>query len=66
MDVTAITNLVLLALQAVLNVISSIKAQSGLTDDQILAQAQSLTGANDTLYATLKAALQGTTPPAAQ
>lgn len=61
MDPTAIVNLVLIALNAVLNLISEIKGQTGLTDDQILAQAEQLTGANDQLYATLKAALTSPT-----
>lgn len=65
MDATAITNLALMALQAVLNVIAEIRSTSGLTDDAILAQAQALDGANDTLYSTLQAALKGSTPPAA-
>ena len=65
MDPTAIVNLALLALQAVLNMISEIKGQSGLSDDQIMAQAQALAGANDTLYQTLMAALKTTPPPAA-
>ena len=57
MDPTAALNLTLVALQAVLQLISQIKSQSGLTDDEILTQAQSISGANDTLYATLKATL---------
>lgn len=57
MDPTAAVNLALIALQAVLQLITQIKSQSGLTDDQILAEAQNVSGANDTLYATLKATL---------
>lgn len=57
MNPQAIVNLALGALQAVLNLITEIKGQSGLTDDEILAQAQQMTGANDALYQTLKAAL---------
>jgi hypothetical protein len=62
MDPTALVNLGLAALQAVLNMIASIKAQSGLTDDAILAEAQKVAAGNDQAYAALKAAL---TPPAA-
>jgi hypothetical protein len=59
MDPTAIVNLALLALQGVLALVNEIKGQSGLTDDQILAQAQVVTAGNDTAYQTLVAALQG-------
>ena len=62
MDPTAAVNLALAALQAVLGLIAELKGQGGLTDDQILAQAQTLTAGNDTAYAQLKAAL---TAPAA-
>jgi hypothetical protein len=63
MDPTAIVNLSLLALNAVLNMISKIRSQSGLTDDAILAQAQKLVGANDTLYASLEASLKAAATP---
>lgn len=59
----AILVIALTALNGILNLIHEVRSQSGMTDDQILAQAQTITGANDKLYATLKAAL--TTPPAA-
>lgn len=65
MNINIITNLVLQALSAVLNVIAEIKASSGLTSDQILAHAQSLNATNDQLYATLVAALKPPTPPTA-
>ena len=58
MDATALTNLALLALQAVLNVIAQIKSTSGLTDDAILAQAKAISGSNDQLYQTLVTALK--------
>lgn len=58
MDPQAALNLSLIALQAVLQLISAIRSQGGLTDDQILEQAQSVSGANDTLYATLQASLK--------
>ena len=62
MDPATIVTLALEALQAVLNMIGSIKAQSGLTDDQILASAQQVAAGNDQAYAALVAALK---PPAA-
>lgn len=61
MDPTAIVNLALLALQGVLALIAEVKAQSGLSDDQILAAAKTASAGNDTLYAAMVAAL---TPPA--
>lgn len=66
MDPNVLVQLALMALQAVLNIINGIKAQHGLTDDQILAQAQQVTAGNDALYATLVAALTAapTTVPA--
>ena len=57
MDPTAAVNLALVALQAVLRLIAEIKGQSGLTDDQILAQAQQVSAGNDAAYAALKSAL---------
>lgn len=60
MGVAVLVPLALQALQAVLNMIANIKAQAGLTDDQILAEAQKLTAGNDAAYAALKAALIGT------
>jgi hypothetical protein len=64
MNPTNAINLALAALQAVLGIIAEIKGQSGVTDAQILAQAQTLTAGNDAAYAQLKAALTGTTPAA--
>lgn len=58
MDPTVAINLSLIVLQNVLALIAEIKTQNGLSDDQILAQAQALSGANDTLYATLQASLK--------
>lgn len=63
MDPAALINLALLALQGILNLIASIKGQSGMTDDEILAAAQQITASNDNLYATLKAALAANNPP---
>lgn len=57
MDPTVAVNLALVALQAVLRLIAEIKGQSGLTDDQILAQAQQISAGNDAAYAALKSAL---------
>lgn len=61
MDPTTLVNLALLALQQILALIAQIKSQGGLTDDQILAQAQQITTGNDQAYAVLVAALK---PPA--
>ena len=58
---TAITE-ALTALNAILNVISNLHAQGGLTPDQILASAQAMTAANNQLYATLIASLKAQTP----
>lgn len=63
MDPNAIVNAALLALKAVLAVISEVKGQSGMTDDQILAHAQAVAAGNDDLYAKLKAALVVSVPP---
>jgi len=68
MDPVTILNLALAALQGLLQLISTIKSQSGLSDDAILAQAQTLTGANTAAYNALVAALSvplPATPPAA-
>ena len=46
MDPITILNLSLAALNGVLKLISTIKSQSGLTDDQILVAAQTQLGAN--------------------
>ena len=64
MDATAIVNLAMLALQAVLNVIAEIRGQAGLTDDQIMAAAQTAAKGNDALYQQLIAALGIPPPPA--
>lgn len=57
--------LALAALQAVLGLIGSIKAQHGLTDDAILAQAKQLTADDDAAYAALVKALTTTPAPVA-
>jgi hypothetical protein len=57
MDPTAIATLALALFQQVLAFIGSIKAQGGLSDDQILAAAQQTTAGNEAAYAQLKAAL---------
>jgi len=59
MDPNAIVNLALIALNGVLSLINSIKGQSGLTDDAILAQAQQVTAGNDAAYQQLVAGLNG-------
>lgn len=56
-EATAAINLALVALQAVLQLVAQIKSQSGMTDDQILASAQSVAQGNDSAYTALKAAL---------
>lgn len=61
---TAIVNLILQAINAVLAEIAAIRGQSGLTDAQLDAQTQQLLAANDALYAALKAALITPTPSA--
>jgi hypothetical protein len=61
-DPTAIVNLALLGLDAILKIIAQVKSQGGMTDDQILAQAQQLTSANDALYNTLIATLDAAGP----
>ena len=60
----AIVNLALVALQGILSLIEEIKGQGGLTDDQIMAQAQTITAGNDKAYQAMLAAL-GITPPSA-
>lgn len=62
MDPTAVVNLALVGLNAILQLISNIKSQGGLTDDQIAAQAQTVTAGNDTAYAQLVAALSALPP----
>lgn len=57
MDPTAAISLGLQALQAVLGLIADIKAQHNLSDDQILAQAKTLTAGNTAAYNALVAAL---------
>lgn len=57
MDPNAYVNLALIALNATLQLIAALKSQHGLTDDQILAQAQTVTQGNDAAYAALKNAL---------
>lgn len=64
MDPVSIMNLALLSLKAVLNVIAEIRGTSGISDDAILAQAQTLTGDNDALYTTLTAHLKSLPPSA--
>jgi hypothetical protein len=62
MNPADIMNLALTGLNAILQLVSSIKAQHGLTDDEILAQAKAITAGNDDAYNAIVAALQ---PPAA-
>jgi hypothetical protein len=56
--VPEIINEALTALNAILAVINGIHSQGGMTADQILASAQAMQQANNTLYATLIASLQ--------
>lgn len=65
MDPATILNLALMTLNAVLNEIAAIKAQSGLTADQINTAAKSVASGNDALYASLVAAINAPTPPSA-
>jgi hypothetical protein len=58
MDPTTIVNLALAVLNQVLALIAQIKGQGGLTDDQILAEAQKVASGNDAAYAALVAALK--------
>jgi hypothetical protein len=62
----AIINLALIGLNAALGLIAQVRGQAGVTDDAILASAQSMVGANDQLYDTILAALKQPppTPPA--
>lgn len=46
MDPVATINAALIALDALLNIINGLRGQGGLTDDQILAAAETQTGAN--------------------
>jgi len=57
MDPTVAVQLALTVLQQILALIAELKTQHGLTDDQILAQAQTLTAGNDAAYAALVKAL---------
>lgn len=62
MTPTALVNLALTLLNQLLAFIANIKGQSGLTDDQILAEAQKVSAGNDAAYAALKAALTPAAP----
>jgi len=57
MDPNLLVQLALAALNAVLNVISQIKSQGGLTDDQIAANVQTVTQGNDAAYNSIMAAI---------
>lgn len=57
MDPITIANEAVILINAALNLISAIKASSGVTDDQLLAVAKNKVDANDKLYNTLKSAL---------
>lgn len=63
MDPVSIVNLALVALNGILSLIGEVRSQGGLTDDQILAQAQQITAGNDQAYAAIVAALKPPTPP---
>ena len=66
MGTTELVNLILAGINAIVQVIASIKGQSGQTDDAIAAQTLALLTANDALYASLKAVLAQPTTPAAK
>lgn len=57
MDPVAAVNAAIIALDAILNIINSIRGQGGMTDDAILAAAQSQTVTNTTQIAQLLASL---------
>ena len=57
MGTTAIVGLILQVINAVLAEVAAIRGQSGVTDDQLAAQTQTLLNANDQLYAALKGVL---------
>ena len=57
-------NLALQLLNWLLGFIASVRAQGGLTDDQLAAQVQTVTQGNDAAYAAMMAALNPP-PPAA-
>lgn len=58
MDSAAAVQLALSILNSALSLIAEIKAQHGMSDDQILAHAKEVTAANDEAYARLVAALK--------
>jgi hypothetical protein len=60
MNPAAAVSLGLSLLGQVLSFISSVKSQGGLTDDQILEQAQKITAGNDAAYQQLVSALTPT------
>ena len=62
MDPIAIANEAVILINAALNIIGSLKANSALTDVQLLTAAQNTVNANDKLYNTLLSALSPTTP----
>lgn len=65
-NVNLIISLALSGLNSILTLVGEIKSQGGLTDDQILAHAESVTEKNSQLYLTLLAALANApAPPAA-
>ena len=57
MDPIAIVNEALAAFQAILSIISAIRGSGGLTDDQILAAAETQCGKNSATYEALVAHL---------
>lgn len=65
MNPQEIMNLALIALNGVLSLISKIRGQGGLTDDQILAQANTVAAGNDEAYAAIVKALDISVPPTA-
>lgn len=59
MNPTIIVQLALAILQQGLALVAELKAQTGMTDDEILVLAQQATASNDAAYAQLVAALKG-------
>ena len=58
--VSPIAALIVSLVEDVVNVINELKGQSGITDDQILAAAQTAAAGNDQLYQAILARLAGT------
>lgn len=65
MDPNAIIQLALAGLNAIVQLVAEVKSQHGMTDDQIAAHVQQISGDNDVMYQQMIAALGlKPTPPA--